>query len=388
MRAAVAAALMLATPVAAQQQASPADPALTDRAAALVPILAGGSDDGYFADGFRRAVSPAKLAEVLASIRATLGEPRAIATASDVTRWSETLVMRYDRGTATIRLAVEPDAPHRVEGMLITGSTIAGDSFTAIDTAAAALPGDVAIGVYALDAATPSPVYARAAIAPAPLGSSFKLWVLAEAARQVAAGQRRWSDVIPLGAPSLPSGILQHWPEGTPMTLQGLATLMISISDNTAADTLITALGRRQVDAMAAAHGGSSPVPTTRELFALKADPVLTEAWTRADPAGRRALLTADADRFATARLNPAVFANGPVAIDRLEWFASPLAMAGLLDTLRRDPVAALDHGSQSRCRPRHRRTLRLCRVQGRVGTGSAVAELRRTDEGRGIGSP
>ena len=116
---------------------------------------------------------------------------------------------------------------------------------------------------------------------------------------------------------------------------------MISISDNSAADTLVTALGRRQVDAMAAAHGGSTPVPTTRELFVLKSDPALAAAWRRANPAERRALLTDNAVRIGGATLDATMFSNGPVAVDSVEWFASPAAMAGLLDTLRRDPTAA-----------------------------------------------
>ena len=317
------------------------DPVLADRASALIPILDGGPDTGYFADSFRNAVPPAKLAAVFASMRETLGQPRAIAATSDVTRWSETVTVRYDRGTATLRLAVEAAAPHQVFGLLVTGTAIAGDSFAAIDAAASALPGHVAIGVYALDGARPAPVDAREVDAPVPLGSSFKLWVLAEAARQVADGERQWSDVIAVGPPSLPSGILQRWPAGTPLTLQSLATLMISISDNTAADTLIAALGRGQVDAMAAAHGGTVPVPTTRELFALKADNALTAAWAHADPAGRRLLLSRNAARIAAASLDGTIFANGPLAIDSVEWFAAPAAMPGLLDTLRRDPVAA-----------------------------------------------
>lgn len=47
-----------------------------------------------------------------------------------------------------------------------------------------------------------------------------------------------------LGEKSLPGGILQNWPKGAPLTLHTLAGLMISQSDNTAADTLLEILGR------------------------------------------------------------------------------------------------------------------------------------------------
>ena len=372
MHRAVAAALVLAVPAAtgAQRMAAPlamVDPSLAARADALLPILAGRADDGYFSDDFTRAVSAAKLAEVFASMRATLGQPRSITRWDDATTWAATLTIRYDRGTATIRLAVDSTAPHRVSGLLVTGSTVADDSFAAIDTAAAALPGAVSVGVYALDGSAPAPLYVRHADAPVPLGSAFKLWVLAEAARQTTTGERRWTDTVPLGPPSLPTGILQRWPAATPLTLQSLATLMISISDNTATDTLMAALGRRQVDAMAAAHGGATPVPTTRELFALKADPVLTAAWAMADPAGRRSLLQRNAARIAVAKLDVMMFVLGPVEVEEVEWFASPSAVVGVLDALRRDPVSAAILAVNPGTDPTDRRALRLCRVQGRV---------------------
>ena len=59
------------------------------------------------------------------------------------------------------------------------------------------------------------------------------------------------------------------------MTLHSLATAMIAESDNSAADTLLLALGRDRVDAMVAASGHTDPARvlpllTTAEAFALK----------------------------------------------------------------------------------------------------------------------
>ncbi len=49
-------------------------------------------------------------------------------------------------------------------------------------------------------------------------------------------GDHAWDEVVTLaaGRKSLGSGILQTWPDGSPLTLHTLATLMISRSDNTA----------------------------------------------------------------------------------------------------------------------------------------------------------
>lgn len=334
-------ALACLTPVAAGAQTPPAaaadaDPAVRTQAEALLPVLAGGPGyDTLFAPAFRQAVPLAQWSALTAQLRDSLGAPQAIASLAPRGRYAAQIVVAYAHGTATMLIAVDPAAPHAITGLRITGTTRSDDSAAAIQQALSALPGTTRLGVYALDGATPTPVLAVNDAQPAPLGSAFKLWVLAEAARQVAAGRHHWEEVVPVATPSLPSGILQGWPRATPVTLQTLATLMISISDNTATDTLIGVLGRREVDAMAARFGGTGPVLTTREAFAIKSDPALIAAWDKADAAGRRALLTAQASRFAGQRLDPMMFSSGPIANDRVEWFASPRDMARLLAHLR-----------------------------------------------------
>src|SRR5690606_18186270 len=59
------------------------------------------------------------------------------------------------------------------------------------------------------------------------VGSAFKLGILAVLNDQIAAGERSWSDVVTLSAAdrSLPTGILQTWPEGAPLTLPTAAAL-------------------------------------------------------------------------------------------------------------------------------------------------------------------
>lgn len=68
------------------------------------------------------------------------------------------------------------------------------------------------------------------------LGSAFKLYLLGALAEDVASGRYKWDTVTRLDPArrSWPSGMTQKWPAGAPVTLATLATLMISISDNTA----------------------------------------------------------------------------------------------------------------------------------------------------------
>ncbi len=323
-------------PVSAVAQGAVADPALRAKADALVAILDGrGAYDAYFAASFREKVPKAQFATIVEKLKVTLGMPQKIESLTATSAWSADLVVGYARGTASVRLALDPAAPHAAIGLLITGTGARDDSLAKVEAEFRALPGASGFGLYALGNGKPAPILEYRADIAAPLGSAFKLWVLAELARQVAADERHWTDVVKVGAPSLPSGVLQTWPAESPVTVQTLATLMISISDNTATDTLLTTLGRAKVDTMAEAAGGSVPVMTTREMFALKGDSALTKAWIAGSVDERRVLLVDNAVKIATAKLDPAVFAGKPVAIDSVEWFASPAAMAGLMDRLR-----------------------------------------------------
>lgn len=323
-------------PVGAVAQGVVADSALRAKADALVAILDGrGAYDAYFAASFRDKVPTAQFATIVEKLKATLGAPQKIESLTATSAWSADLVVGYERGTASVRLALDPAAPHAATGLLITGTGARDDSLAKVEAEFRALPGASGFGLYALGEGKPAPILEYRADVAAPLGSAFKLWVLAELARQVAAEERQWTDVVKVGAPSLPSGVLQTWPAESPVTVQTLATLMISISDNTATDTLLTTLGRAKIDAMAASAGGSVPVMTTREMFALKGDVALTKAWATGSVDERRALLVDNAVKIATAKLDPTVFAGKPVAIDSVEWFASPAAMAGLMDRLR-----------------------------------------------------
>lgn len=353
-----------AMPAIAQTDPGAVEPSLPSRVRQLVPLLAGRDVPDYLAPGFTAQVSGPQLAAITAQLRDALGEPDAIVATTPDSAWSATLTVGYARGTATVRLALDPAPPHRVIGLLVTGTTQADDSPERLAADFRALPGDSGFGIYRLGDGDPVPLAAWHGGTGAPVGSSFKLWLLAEAARQVAAGTRRWTDVVPLGRPSLPSGITQNWPAGTPMTLQSLATLAISISDNTAADTLLATLGRSRVDALVARlRWGEAdrtlPVLSTREAFAIKLDPALGAAWRQADLASRTRLLADDAATIEAAPLSAQAFAAGPLSPESVEWFAAPIAMARTLDWLRvhgggtARAIMAVDPGTDAATRAR-----------------------------------
>lgn len=143
----------------------------------------------------------------------------------------------------------------------------------------AELPGEWSFALWGLDAdgAFETRLEASSGDPVAPLGSIFKLYVLAELARQVAAGELDLEQTVAIDEElkSLPSGVLQDREAGTELTLRELAELMIRISDNTATDHLIRVVGRERIEQHLAEYRSSvpernTPFLTTREMFLIK----------------------------------------------------------------------------------------------------------------------
>ena len=180
-------------------------------------------------------------------------------------------------------------------------------------------------------------------------GSTFKLYILAELASQIEAEQRKWSDVVPLDQRAYSATATQGWPRGTPVTLQTLATWMISVSDNAATDELIKVLGRDTVEKKLASIGHSAPdkalpMLTTVEALALKSNATLRARFEKASEAKQRDILDNEAAALSYDKIDVSQLGSGPVAIDTVEWSASPADIALLLNHLRRiDSKTALD---------------------------------------------
>ena len=162
-----------------------------------------------------------------------------------------------------------------------------------------------------------------------PIGSIFKLYVLAAVAHAVDAGSLSWDSPLTLTdeVRSLPSGTLQDKPTGTVVTVQEAAELMISISDNTATDLLMDAVGRDAVENAQTQLGHhdpavNTPFLSTREMFQLgwgePADG--RDRWMSASAEERRAILAGLPTGVIT--IDPAS-ATEPVWQRGLDWFAN-----------------------------------------------------------------
>lgn len=323
--------------------------ALESRADQVVALLNGEIEpEAIFTPAFRAAIADTQIKTLSASFTAQFGRAMEVSMLAPREGTRAALEIRFERGLAKGGIAISPSEDNRINELRFTSIdavAVEGDTPEKIAADLAALPGTVNAWFGPLYAETP--VISINGDKPLALGSTFKLYVLAALAEDVKAGRRKWTDVVRLAEKSYPSGQLQDWPKGSPVTLHTLASLMISISDNTATDQLIVTLGRKRILKLMADSGHSNPAAndpflTTRELFILKTmDPVFLDRWRSRSPdaiTAAEVLMT-----VANPSLDEvnAAFAHGPKAID-IEWFASPADLASLLGHMRRkaDPEA------------------------------------------------
>ena len=174
------------------------------------------------------------------------------------------------------------------------------------------------------------------------IGSAFKLYLLGTVLEE----GYSWKKIFTLkeGSRSLPSGRLQNWPDGSPLTVHTLATAMISESDNTASDTLADGLGRKTIEGALSALGHSKPellkpFLKTADIFRLKSDTEASVKYLNAPLEEKYRLL----DAIAHKPLHAADLKTAPFGIDKIEWPASPTDLCRLMDYFyKKDDKAAL----------------------------------------------
>ncbi len=284
---------------------------------------------------FRQRLGITRLRAVLTTLRDQFGTVESYAQVEKLGNYSGRFQLRTSKGFLMIMtLSLESRPPHRIAGLFFGPPAPAVRSFEELGQRLDQLPGTVSALVRRL-APEPTELLAVNPDQQLAIGSTFKLYVLAALAEQ----PDPWAKVVQLEQrlKSLPSGVMQDWPNGAPVTVHTLAVQMISISDNTATDHLIHWLGRDRIEQSLARFGHSNPsrtlpLLTTRELFTLKANANLLQRYLQADHRQRRQLLA----ELAGHEL-PAVYAvpTTPTAIDQVEWYASCADLCRLMDWLR-----------------------------------------------------
>ena len=148
---------------------------------------------------------------------------------------------------------------------------------------------------------------------------------------------------------SIPSGVMQEWPVGAPVTLHTLATEMISISDNTATDHLVLHLGRQNIEVQQKAMGHhnpslNAPFLTTYNMFVMKNwnQGVLAKQFLHASENDQRALVESIDTWSQHKEKRPSTvddfsFSSKPVLVDSIEWFATTPDLCRAMDWIRKN---------------------------------------------------
>lgn len=328
------------SPAVSTAASSPID----QRAADLVDLLAGRAAYAtYFDDLFKANVPESQFAAISAQLIQQYGQPQAVESLERKTADSAIARVRFERGIGRFALQIGAGPDHRVVGLRILGFEVAGDNFDRIAADLAALPGETGYLVAEIKADQIHPIAGAHVDRQIAIGSTFKLYVLDELVAQIGAGKWRWDNVVPLSHQSFSSLGTNGWQAGTPVTIHSLANWMISVSDNSAADTLIHLLGRNRIEARVRSAGHSrpermTPFLTTVEAFALKGDNFAEQrsAFLAGDEAQQAAVIDQNQGQLVLANVDGRSVTGAPRFIDSLEWFASPMDIARLMADIRK----------------------------------------------------
>lgn len=297
--------------------------------------------DAYFAPSFLAEISSIQVVSIFDSFIAQHGKPVQLLSATPRGKYGATVKYAFERSVATIELDIMQSGEHQVIGMLVTSFTTPDDTLERVAADIEALPGRTGFLVAALDEKGNARILdAQRSDEQFAIASTFKLYVLAELANQVSRGERSWQDVAPLTHRSFSSAATSGWPKDSPMTLHSMASMMISVSDNSATDSLLFKLGREAVEKRLAFVGHSAPDKTlpflsTAEAFALKANPDLRDRFLNIGEATQRDMLVSDAASLTLDKIDNEALSKGPASIDGIEWFASPTELLMLLNHIR-----------------------------------------------------
>lgn len=286
--------------------------------------------DTTFSEYFLSQVPAAQLSMGFSHFRTNYGKVQEVTLDTQHSAFAAKYRFILEKGYAVpVTMSITATAPHRIEGLLLGQPSKLAVSLEDVVAELKKLPGLTSLYITK----DQQPLVKHNESQWLAIGSAFKLYVLRALMEEIATGKRSWSDVVRLTERSLPSGSLHKWPPGSPITLHTLATLMISISDNTATDQLMAVLGPEVLEAPFALSSHSDaqkniPFLTTREMFKLKAFADLRERFVNAPPGARRKLLEGDA-RIVSLETMPS--SDVPMHIDTLEWFASTQQLSGLM---------------------------------------------------------
>jgi Beta-lactamase enzyme family len=307
--------------------------AAADPGAVLTEILTAKTVSADWFDGaFLAAVNGAnQIDAILGQLRSKLGAFQSITRQKD-----GSFLAKFTKGTMLCNISLDPGG--RVQGLFFHAPQLSATSLDDALQRITSLSGSTSYVVTRNGKELAAAGQDRALS----VGSTFKLSVLAALQAEITKQTRHWTDVVALSPSwkSLPSGILQKWPDNAPLTIQTLATLMISQSDNTAADALIALVGR---PAIAPYADGNDPFFTTHDLFVLKSNghSALRAAW-RTGNVKQRTALVAELDAMP---LPTIANVETSTANSDIEWHYTNRQLCALMSQVESLPLMSVNPG-------------------------------------------
>ncbi|RME82229.1 MAG: hypothetical protein D6785_08095 [Planctomycetota bacterium] len=231
-----------------------------------------------------------------------------------------------------VSLAIQNQVPYQVVGLFFSSPLPFKDSLKKVLEDMKKLSGETSLAIYLLQPEKAVPIAVWKENQQMAIGSAFKIYILGTLVQEIQNRRLHWGDTIFLTKKyfSHPSGVLHKWPNKSPVTLHTLASLMISISDNTATDHLLFFLGRKKVEKQLIKMGHSKPeincpFLSTQEMFKLKFYGLphwIPKCYISLDTKGKRILLHRVLSLAPRQKLDLSKLAS-PRWIQEIEWFAS-----------------------------------------------------------------
>ena len=288
----------------------------------------------WFADSFLSRIPLTTVAQGLAQIKTELGAYQSIQPEGENFQ-GENFQVLYERGKQLAEIKINDLG--QIKYFVIKSEPLPVTPEEAIEKLKA-FPGRT--NLLILDEED-LPIAAYSADLALGVASSFKLAVLAALQEKIKNGDLSWTDVVVLRPEDKSvGGFLVNWFDGAVFTVESLAALMISVSENTATDILMHLLGR---DAIAPYAPRNFPLLTTRELFVLKSPTSedLLMRFRSGNSTNRAQVL----EEVKSAPLPDAkLFIKKPIALD-VEYIFTPYELCDLINKVADLPLMTINPG-------------------------------------------
>jgi len=289
-----------------------------------------------FAQEFLNQVPAATINQILTQYKNKLGDLKEIQSTDNGYR------LIFSKGSAPSTINVSSD--NKIAGLWFGNMTLSEDDYNKILTEFKNLESEISVYVIKNNEEA---ILALNENKKMGVASSFKLYVLKALYEQIESTNKSWNDIVELNKKnmSIPSGILQDWPINSPITVNSLANLMISRSDNTATDHLIDFIGRGNIEKISGKV--NTPFLKTIEFFKLKhkARSELKKSYINSELEVKREILK-DTDNL---EFSVQDVSNEPILIKEIEWFFSTKELSKTIYELREAKELQINPGLASK---------------------------------------